>query len=254
MDEKNKSNEKSRISSSLSRLFERIKGYSGSRRKEKSFEPVSEETIEARNNIIESIVTKGLVSGASLVSEMETGAFTSVDQADNEQVFGRTLLSPEQYRNEQHYIQSLAHLLYMTDNSVIPVLTERRGKSKEDNVLVKATVEEKNKISDRIWSSILVISKGSNQADELTRTSVPRDDIQCLLIPSNILEEYGDDKLARLGIPYKPVSAEIFRSLFHGDKISVPDYETAISEVLQETGESIWIHGVRLPTEADLHV
>ena len=239
------------IAKSLQNLFEEIGRFSKLRReKTRNPEQVSAEIVEARNQIIESIATNGLVSSAMLVSKYETQSFTSVDPSDNRVVFGRALRPASDYKDKQDFINSLAHLLYMTDNSIIPVITERRGQSKEDSYLFKASKESKRLMSERIWSSILVVCQGSKE-QELTRESVNLTEILYLLIPADIVQGFGEEALLQLGVPFKTITAETYRSLFHGDPISMPDYETALSQIVEEINASVWVHGVRLPAESD---
>jgi len=66
------------------------------------------------------------------------------------------------------------------------------------------------------------------------------------------MDNFQSTELQAIGVDIRTVNGNINRRLFHGDILTIPDYETEIKKILQEQNKPLWIHGVRLPTQEDL--
>lgn len=212
---------------------------------------------EARHQSIDKIITMGLKSSDTL-SKQGDQFLGSIDKAPQPVVFGRLLKPESQYRDQTHFQNAVDQALYTGDDSCLPVVTERPGESSVDRHLVKSTRQEREKISDRVCSSFLVVCKSEPnnlpEAYSLTRTEdqTTPENFSYLVFPEQILKDYEPNKITDKGIKVKSVSKTVDRSLLMGDRIKMPDYEGAVKEISRELNSPIWIHAVRLPSSADI--
>lgn len=222
--------------------------------KRKGKETVSNDLVEARKKVIKSIAANGLKSSESLEQSEESPHLRSVDKNPNEDVYGRVFKPRSQHRDDERFLNSIKHALYMTDNSIMTVVAERLGESGEDSVMFKAEKYKKKEIEARLSSSIMVVYKANEGDDYYTRPEgeLNSDNIICILMPENIADHFQPDELNELGIDVRVVKKQVKRRLFHGDKLKIPDYEEHISSLLEEHKTPLWIHGVRLHTREDL--
>ncbi len=207
--------------------------------------------LDARRQLIDTIMTEGLHSSASL-KQRGREYLGSIDRKTLPFIFGRILLPPDRYKHGATLQRALEHALYTSDNSVLPVITERPGESTVDRQLIKSTPTERDKISRRATGSFLVVCNASPN-DDMTRTEdeTTLDKFSYILMPQEVLDDYNVDTITGKGVRVKSVGT-VERSLLRGDRVKVPDYEGALKDVIKELDTPVWIHGVRLPVEEDL--
>ncbi len=207
---------------------------------------------EARNQLIDKILTGGLKSSETVVQE--GGQFLgSIDKESMPYIFGRDLKPVDQYHDQATFRRALDQVLYMGDSSCLPVVTERPGESAVQRHLVRSTKAERDEISRRASSSFLVVCKSNSNSDYArTEDQTKPGDFAYVVFPEQVLSEYGADKLAQKGLKIASVSRVVKRSLLMGDPVDIPDYEGALEEIVQELNSPIWVHAVRLPLKEDL--
>ncbi len=206
----------------------------------------------ARAKIIDSVLSQGLLA-SSTVNDQGGEFFGSIDNKPIPNVMGRTLKPKEDYRDQADFESALAQALYWGDNSCLPVVVERAGEGSEERHLFRSTQAEKDRISERVFASFLVItnSEGEPRFDKSEDQTRPQDFI-AILFPDQVLRDYDPDLTKTGNQNVKSVTGTVSRGLEMGDPIPVPDYESGIKKVLEETKTPIWIHAVRLPVAHDL--
>ena len=205
-----------------------------------------------RSQIIKSVFEKGLKDGSALSTEGQP-YLGSADPMPPSWVEGCNFYPRSLYSNAEDFQKSLLHDLYFGPRSIFPVVVERpsskeallrrRAKEKEGEFFLRI----KAKYEKRVVASFLVVTEGTNLA---IRQEVEPDLFLYACFPKAIWDGLSQDIRESLpGIPMKFISGLIKRTLVYD--LSVPDYESAITEILQEVGRPIWVHAVRLPTEDD---
>ncbi len=89
---------------------------------------------------------------------------------------------------------------------------------------------------------------------QLKEKKILPDRFSYLIFPKALWDEYQNQGI-KIGNDFQVRIAKrsVQRTLFEGKlQLAVPDYESAILEILKKRGEPIWVHGVRLPTEEDI--
>ena len=178
----------------------------------------------------------------------------SVDPTPGEYVYGRSFQPEGAFRDKALFQRTVEQSLYKTSNSILTVIAERQGESTDDVDLYNATNEQKRKIEDRVASSMLVVYEGQEGDENYARTdeNLGPDKIKYVLLPKAIADSIPEGQLASSGAGIRVVDGKIKRSLYDGEAITMPDYEGEIKKLLVEENKPLWIHGVRLPTEADI--
>lgn len=241
---------------------------------------VSAEVVARRATIINSVLKYGLKSSEQLQKE-GSPYFGSFDDSPSEFISFMLLLPPNTYKNQQDFLKALDRVLYHDTLSVLPVMAERKGSYMGNDVISKVynlrnssglgiKQDEENVLERRVSSSFIVLinesmetlrekskrwSSGRNMTDGIEILGKPKDGCSIspnrfsyLLFPEDVGGQYGNEQENVVIIKRK-----IKRKLFNrGIQLSVPDYESAILEILEETNDPLWIHGVRLPNEEDV--
>lgn len=207
----------------------------------------------AREQLIDKVLSEGLLSSATI--QNQGGKFLgSIDNKPLSVVMGRALKPKREYRDEKHFQNAIAQALYWGSNSCLPVVTERPGEGSEERLLFRSTQAERDRISERVFASFLVVTKSEPDIyyfDKDEGQTKPQDFV-ALIFPEQVLREYDPDSTRIKNQNVKSVTRTVSRSLEMGDPIPMPDYEGAIREVIQELDSPIWIHAVRLPVSSDL--
>lgn len=192
-----------------------------------------------RRKIIDSVLSNGLRPS----NELHTG-LRSVDQSPSEWVFGR-VIRPEWDTTR------LQHTLYNTDVSPVAVTIERNGQSYEETISMINDLKRSKIIEARTFSSMIMIYNTDGVDDTGTKSKVDLspEKIVAVLIPAEIHNQQPD---LDTKIPIIKVDGIVERSILGENKIQVPDYERKLQELLLRTGQPLWVHAVRLPTQGDL--
>jgi len=203
-----------------------------------------------RRRLVLEILKTGLKSSRTLHDE-GVDSRGSVDPTDNEYVYGRQFKPENSYRSTEFFQRAVDQALYKTSNSILPVVAEQQGETTGEVDLYEATKEQKSEIEKRIDSSMLVVYRGQEGDEFYTRTdeNLGPENILFVLMPDSVLSGLPTKDLAETGVRVVRVTNKIKKKLYSGDEITVPDYESEIKKILQESGASLWIHGVRLPPE-----
>lgn len=230
-------------------------------------EKPSPELTAARSHIISSILVNGLKSSATL-SEKTNGYFGSIDKQTWHEVHGRSFYplaqSPNnafkspKYTRQRAYDWNFHMGLYDGDNSILPVVAERPSEGSEDRSSMSYSSSGKLELQNRLLASIMVAYHvGTDSSPDGTHVTRPEneltaDQIAYLFIPEQIFTEFFADPSHTTDKPIKIVRGTVKRSIRGGESIEVPDYEQAIKDTIEGTGQPLWVHGVRLPTQQDL--
>ncbi|MDO8620727.1 MAG: hypothetical protein Q7R31_00360 [Candidatus Levybacteria bacterium] len=244
------------------------------------------EVAAQRAEIINSILKDGLKSAGRLRRESSL-YFGSGDLSPKDFISFRLIFPPHLHENLQAFSNNLEDALYLRNISVLPVMTERPSyRLKEPDPIDQLPAwsqEEVDKngakeiLEARISSSFLIVI--NETMDELMKKSshflftsrkerfegletigkpkehiVPSDRFSYLIFPQTVWANYQNQKIQTdRNIRTRLVAQSIKRKLLTRTlSLSVPDYESALLEILNERKEPIWIHGVRLPTEDDI--
>lgn len=243
--------------------------------------------IESRARIISSVMRSGLRSAHSL-EEQNVFHLPSSDSEAFWYIEGCVINPQKQYPDGQSFDRAIDDALYEGDPrsvpvAIMPVLMERRidfegldyfydpkksyYRRKRSRVymkqgqLAKMNSRERKVAEERMHSSFLVVYKTSDLDDVYPTMGLadaevlPSDKVEYLVFPRKIYDQYLDSGLVvRTSTPIKVVDEYIERSVFGltRSQFKIPNYKKALEEVLEEIGESIWVHGVRLPTQNDL--
>lgn len=142
---------------------------------------------------------------------------------------------------------------------LLPVLVERDN---EDYTEWTANLAQR-----RMMNSILVVIPSSQiNAEDIVRydeelekpddirlgKSLSPEAIKAIIVPEGLQGDLegllGDERIVKfVGNRRREVLAPVIRG-----ELVVPDYEKGLLEVMEEIGEPVFIHGVRLPTEEDV--
>ncbi len=209
----------------------------------------------ARQQIIDSVLSEGLLSRPAMKNQ-GIEFLGSIDKDGVPNIMGRAIKPKREYRDEKDFQNALEQALYWGDNSCLPVVAERPGESWQEKILFRSTQTDRDRISGRVFASFLVITKSGPDTAYFTKdeSQTKPQDFAALIFPDQILREYDPDSTKLNGKNVKSVNKTVNRSLLMGDPITVPDYEEAIKEVLEELDSPIWIHAVRLPVSEDLSI
>ncbi len=197
--------------------------------------PIERNLTNWRKEIITDILLRGLKSSQTLEKENQRH-LKSVESALGD-VYGRNFLPRGSFRDTRSFERFVGHALYNTDNSILTVVAERHGEGLRDKDLFGAPKGRRSDIEDKIESSLLVVYKGSDEGDLLTRNESDLDasEIVCVLIPREIYRS-----LIKTGVfenvefDIRVINKTIKRRPFLGDKIRIPDYEGEIKKLLKE--------------------
>lgn len=233
---------------------------------------------EVRAGIINSVLREGLKPSNQL-KESDVFHMPSKDSAPYTEVEGCIVKPPEQYLSPDEYTRTLSESLYSGERSVLPVLLERDldydflepfydQLDRHYQKISRMTTAQRAIVEERVASSFLLVYKvGSLPADlnhnglieayGTEETGLSSDAIAYIIFPKAILDQYRSSGRAKElhSRPIKVIGDSVKRKLMwlKYNTFQVPNYERAIKEVLKETNEPIWVHGVRLPTQADLN-
>lgn len=129
------------------------------------------------------------------------------------------------------------------------ILEQRIGSS-----FIAVMIEEMEKVKEKLSRWLIPKDDISSAIEEVGRPSnISPNKLSYLLFPKGIWDQYKDKQIKPANLKVKIVEDSVRRELFDGViSLLVPDYESTIVEILREQKEPIWIHGVRLPNEADL--
>ena len=248
----------------MDEFFTELEGGSGSNSPARPPERKSQLDLKtARTKIVSDIFENGLIPSAVL-EQSENEYLMSTDDRANKGIYGRVFKPRSEFRDKAHFMIGIHFLLYLSYNSIMAVVPERSGEGINDAHLHrfrqrnKARRQDKEKFEDRLSSSMLVVYQAKEgeggEAAGITRDQdeTKAKDIICVLIPKEIMDDIEPETIEKAGIDVRVVSKKIKRSLYHGDKLKMPDYEGEIIKLLEEENESFWIHGVRLPTQEDI--
>lgn len=238
--------------------------------------------------IISSILKDGLKSSAQLEKEGKS-FFGSVDHVPNNFISSRLVFPQNTYKDFSDSPVTFYGALYERGVSVLPVMAERPGvRHKSDPVNLAysfhdvpwAGEEEKERVKQvlesRISSSFLVVvnetmkelyGKSKNfifsSAKErfekleyigrLKESTIFPDRFSYLIFPQDVWDGYRSQSNIDECLKIKLVRSGVKRKLFNRKlSLMLPDYESALVEILEERKEPIWVHGVRLPNEEDM--
>lgn len=203
-----------------------------------------------RGEIIDDILENGLKSGRTLqtVGRQYLG---SADAVPFGRVEGCLFRPSSHYRNLNVARTHISDSLYAGAYSIFPVLAERPPHMREDLKLTSPNNLGAT-FAKRMASSFLVVCKSVGDTMSKSEDELLPHHFAYLVFPEAVWQEYSK-KENSLGIPVKIVSkamdrrAEVIRRL-----LTIPDYESAILDILEEVNHPIWVHGVRLPTDDDV--
>jgi hypothetical protein len=228
-------------------------------------DPITLAYTEKTSGIIQSVLSDGLIPGASLYEE-DKPAVLSSDAQDAKHlppvVFGR-----------RHGPDSSYYEAFLKDDfSVLRVLWERQGEEYQTTKDLPREVLE-----DRMGSSFVVVApfegvraaRSSNPIDEEAWLwNLPPDAMGALLVPEKVLET-SRVLFDSSHVPVVPVgnTTEIFSKASaiprQGEVppiYTVPNYREAIQDIFAPgsgapftTTGDIFVHGVRLPTRDDIN-
>jgi hypothetical protein len=141
-----------------------------------------------QKDIILKIAQEGLKSSASLERSHQDSS-RSIDSRPSEYVYGRGFKPEDKLRNQIVFTNSIQQALYMTDNSILPVVAERQGESSGDNFMYQANKTQKQIVEARLAASMLVVFEGSDEDSHLTRKDedLSADKIMCILLPKKMV-------------------------------------------------------------------
>ncbi|MDC0449202.1 hypothetical protein OAL67_01185 [bacterium] len=222
------------------------------------YENIAEETLtvieKEHRRIITDISTDGLASSETMRSQGKP-AMTSVDRETSSYTFGRTLQTSDKYPNLKIFNNAVHQALYLTSDSVMPVVAERQGETTQDTALYKGAKEERRALEERLASTALFIFEGTDEAIQTLMREEKEtgpESIIAILLPNDVANHFSQKELQNLKHPVIVVKKTIKRKLYHLDELRMPDYESEIKKILLQGDNPIWIHGVRLPTQKDL--
>ena len=244
------------------------------------------EVAARRAEIVNSVLTDGLKS-AEVLQQEGRSYFGSFDFGPREFISFRLMLPHKAF---PEFSSTLRDALYLRGISVLPVMAERQGRFTPANDHVDRAYdfssgtwsgEEKKVVRQvlepRISSSFLIVVnetmgnlieksrrfifssekerlRALEHLGRLQISRMPSDRFSYLVFPQSVWNEYqGRQTHLNENSQVRLVKRKIKRTLFEKKLVlTIPDYEGALLKILEERGEPIWVHGVRLPTEDDL--
>lgn len=232
---------------------------------------------ELRAGIINSVLEHGLKPSDQLKEE---GKFhmPSKDSDAFYEVEGCIVKPSASYPDPGDFLIDLDNSLYTDERSIFPVMIERRNDFSGLEMFYdqldtlyqqypRMTAHERGVAEQRMSASFLVVYRTSNlpglmensgmvEAYGVEETGLAPDVIAYLVFPKGIFDEYQRSNLAKdkIVIPTKIISKSIKKKLMwlKQNTFRVPDYESTLRTIVDEIGEPIWVHGVRLPTQEDV--
>lgn len=138
--------------------------------------------------------------------------------------------------------------------AVLPVIAERQREQLPENLPV-------SQLEDRFAHSALVVTpvhrlertqivdEGQSQGGMEVLSPVVPHTLEKILLPELLGKELQLG-LQKTGIPVELVKST--KKKVVGKEMLVPDYESALRQMLEVTGEPLFLHGVRLPTNEDI--
>jgi len=214
-------------------------------RKKPAEKPNNPTLAKKRAGIINSILLDGLRSSKELNME-GTHYFGSVDGSPGS-LHGRIL------NNFSNPTEQIGDALYAGGDSILPVMIERE---REHKVYIDLSPDEKGLLTRRVCSVVLIVCKVPYYHDNkriITNGIMPTEKFSYLLFPDTIWQETQPylnlEKIKE--VPVRVIKKEITRMVSR-NKLRVPDFEGELLEILKNSRTSLWVHGVRLPTEEDV--
>lgn len=241
-----------------------------------------------RAAIIDSVLQDGLKTSKQLQEKGEP-FFGSFDHSPNDFISFRLMFPPTIQNSFPDSHPTLDEALYQRGVSVLPVMAERPGvRHNSDPVNLAysfhdvpwAGEEEEERVrqvlESRISSSFLVVvnetmeelyrksrrflfSSAKERFEELENigrlkeSRISPDRFSYLVFPEEVFDEYKGKEEFLNEFKIKVIKSKIKRDLFQRKmKLTIPDYESALLEILEERKEPIWVHGVRLPNKEDV--
>lgn len=209
---------------------------------------------QSRAGIIDSVLENGLKSSAKL-KDLGLPHLPAVDKEPYSQIEG-CVLHPRSSYTEEEFSRAMQYVLYAGVRSVFPVLMERDS----DHIglgKVELSNDEKSTIEKRMQSSFLVVypidTKKLMGSETMSEAEVLPGLIKYVVFPEDVYKQYRGVVKREIG-PHKVVG-NVVRSVYRTninakpDLLTVPDYEKALGEIVDEIGCPVWVHAVRLPTE-----
>jgi len=211
----------------------------GERSEDKDWVEFTPELSVKRREVVESVLTDGVLSGEHLLVQGKT-------------YFPRNIIerSPEIYGgifkiDNGRLAEGSMIALYNDSQSVFPVIGERGDASVWTRHDLKKRTMEK-----RVNSSALVVCRARDEELLQWRLAIRQSpvkpaEIVALLVPEQLYEDgYSNKDIIPVGTIRRGVWYDHY-------KFDLPDYESHLVNLVKTYGV-LWGHGVRLPTREDL--
>lgn len=231
----------------------------------------------SRMETVDSVLNNGLLSPKTL-SERRINFISSFGHYSRELtpfVHGRALFSescPRQAYTPDDHVEDLPSALYKNQFSIFPVISERiRDKfsfmklvnckdSIEKREIINWTMTMKENLEERMGASFLVVCQFNESFQPLAlhtngKEQVSPQEFVYLIFPKSVWNDYRNVKGAKadVKIPIKIATQSVIRTIAGlQEQFALPDYESALKQILIEIDQPIWVHAVRLPTEEDV--
>lgn len=233
--------------------------------------------------IIRSVLKNGLIPAADLRREKKH-YLGSIDSSPRGHVSVRLLAPQREFESYTDFGRRMDFALYKGMTSILPVMTERPA-PRDDRFFISSLHNEDGGVpvflrsvkllEKRIASSFLIVIK-SGEAEEfmkISRAPLPFPDkvsyveyetrpvgrilpseFVYLIFPEAIWQACSENILCgNGGNSTKIVGRSVERRLFKRNlRLTVPDYEQALVNILNAMEKPVFVHGVRLPIEEDL--
>ena len=210
---------------------------------------------EQRSEIITSVLTEGLKTGADLQKRGKR-FYASNDGVGNCRIYTVTVAPPSFMRDADEHKKHLDRVLYYGIESVFPVLAERP----QDDVLIWHDPNNKNAtrefvqanraiIEDRMNCGLFVVMRDDISFDYYQ--SQNPDSFMTSLIPQSVWDDFRHPEKEALSRNVMLSRRSVVRSTLFGD-FQIPDIEELLVEILEKERRFLRVSAVRLPTEDDL--
>ena len=211
------------------------------------------------------IINQVLKEGLNPSEYLQGSGFQFLASADfrlSGSVFGRAIhFYPH---NLPHYlkerqVEDIRAALFSDDNSILPVLSERRRSTLIYDL--SGLKEEKRKeaiamVEKRLFASFLVVTE--HRADSVfvrlplvSREKVDPESFRFLIFPDKVWDALPQLPFPRDGVITVPDISKNWKFRMSSLSLRIPDYESGIGLALSQLKKPIWVHGVRLPAEED---
>jgi hypothetical protein len=204
--------------------------------------------------ILDSVASQGLLAHDLLVDK-EGGAFPSADEKARDFVAGVYLEPPV----TEEFKRRLRSGLYAGAESVFPVILERPGETRHyRNSVPKVTDEIIKSECERRAAASFVVVCNSTDPDRNRQSHISPEQFTHVLMPPAVYDLYAQSQTTRFPSATKVVVVDtkvdqVIEDGIHME-LALPDYEGALTQIIDSEQRSVFVHAVRLPLDDEIQL